>query len=457
MTLDLESSSFEKLTVGLLRLHPNQRKVKGEANRFNVVACGRRWGKTVLGNRLVCDAALNGQTAGWFAPEYKLLAESWRDIRHALADVTVSVNDQQKRIELLTGGVIEAWSFDRNPNAGRSRKYHLVVFDEAAFCRSLEVVWTKAVRPTLTDYMGTAWFLSSPNGQDYFHRLYQQGQESRAGWNSWTQTSYDNPYLAASEIDEARRDLPDLVFRQEYLAEFLADVHAVLIPAWWADRCCDPAILATVEAMRAKGQGGVRILAVDLSVGSGRDKTTVCVRDRLGVLDWHESAYTGVAEAAKLVADLCRRWDVADENLIFDAGGPGRDFPRYLETYRMEGTPYHGGAPSKGKWTNRRTRMAWKLRQRLDPERPLEMEPDPKDDGNPWKPAPEPARAVLQPPFAISSQWLAPTLREELTGLRYEVTGGKIALEDKDKFMERLGRSPDACDALMMTMFANGD
>lgn len=455
MTLEIgpESSSFARSTVDLLKLHPNQMRVRSEASRFNVVACGRRWGKTVLGNRLAQDGALDGKTVGWFAPEYKLLAESWRDIRHALAEVTVAVNDQQKRIELITGGVIEAWSFDRNPNAGRSRRYHLVVFDEAAFCRSLEVVWTKAVRPTLTDYQGSAWFLSSPNGQDYFQRLYQQGQDGRTGWRSWTQTTYDNPHLQRSEIDEARRDLPDLVFRQEYLAEFLADVHAVLIPAWWCDRAGDPAILETVERLRERGQGGRRVLAADLSVGSGRDKTTICVRDRLGVLDWHESAYTGVAQAASLVADLSRRWDISDENVIFDAGGPGRDFPRYLEAFRMEATPYHGGAPSKGKWTNRRSRMAWKLRQRLDPERPV-VPDEPGDD--PWKAPPQDVGPQIQPPFAIPAKWLAPTLREEMIGMRYEIKGGKIALEPKEAFMERIGRSPDAADALLMS-FATGD
>jgi hypothetical protein len=34
-------------------------------------------------------------------------------------------------------------------------------------------------------------------------------------------TSYDNPLINPSEIDDARLTLPDNVFRQEYLAEFI--------------------------------------------------------------------------------------------------------------------------------------------------------------------------------------------------------------------------------------------
>ena len=40
--------------------------------------CGRRWGKTALDVTEACDAAAKGQYVGWFAPEYKLLAEAYR-------------------------------------------------------------------------------------------------------------------------------------------------------------------------------------------------------------------------------------------------------------------------------------------------------------------------------------------------------------------------------------------
>jgi len=57
-------------------------------------------------------------------------------------------------------------------------------------------------------------------------------------------------------------------------------------------------------------------------------------------------------------------------------------------------------------------------------------------------------------PFAIAPTADWPSIREELLGLRYHLHGDLAALEDKASFMERLGRSPDFCDALTQTFLA---
>jgi hypothetical protein len=39
-------------------------------------------------------------------------------------------------------------------------------------------------------------------------------------WKSWQMTTYNNPHIDKAEIDAARKDLPELAFSQEYLAQF---------------------------------------------------------------------------------------------------------------------------------------------------------------------------------------------------------------------------------------------
>ena len=240
-------------------------------------------------------------------------------------------------------------------------------------------------------------------------------------------------------------------------AKFPSQSHELLIPSGWVGRCKDPGIIATAEALRSKGRGGKRVLSWDISTGSGADSSIHCVRDGLGILDWLESAFVGVPEGVALFAELMRQWDVQDEDAIYDAGGPGRDAPKYFQAHRISPTAYHGGAPTKGKWANRRTRVFWKLRQRLDPERPLDLDPDPPRPESVWDPIPALSKAKIQPPFAIPDHLFTERLRQELTGLRYELRGGKIALEEKEDFVKRLGRSPDAADALAMSFYASGD
>ncbi len=209
-------------SVELRAPHPAQAQVLAEASRFNVLQCGRRFGKTALGEDLAVEAALDGLPVGWFAPTYKFLDEAWRDLLRLLHDVPATIDRQQRRIELLTGGVIECWSLDHDDPA-RGRKYGLVIVDEASIVRDLETVWTQAIRPTLTDLKGAAWFFGTPKGRNYFHTLYTKGQTGEPGWASWRFTTVDNPYMDATEVEDARRGLPDLAFRQEYLGEPVDD------------------------------------------------------------------------------------------------------------------------------------------------------------------------------------------------------------------------------------------
>lgn len=210
-------------TIQIARPHEAQRRVLAEAGRFNVLACGRRWGKTVLGANLAIRSALEGRPVGWFHPTYKMLGDVWRDVYRRIKGLppdmyTVSV--QEKRIELATGGLIEFWSLD-SPDGPRGRKYARVIVDEAAMIRELEEAWTAALRPLLTDYRGDAWFMSTPRGMNYFHRLFTKGGED--DWRSWQMPTEANPHMHADEIAAAKAELPADVFSQEYLAQFIAD------------------------------------------------------------------------------------------------------------------------------------------------------------------------------------------------------------------------------------------
>lgn len=198
--------------------HSGQIKVLSEAKRFNVLDCGRRWGKSSLAVNLLCEPALDGHPVAYFAPFYKLLEGTYKELYSVLNTVTSKKHENQF-IELVTGGSIEFWSLE-NPLAGRSRKYKVAIIDEAAFNRNLWQSWTEAIRPTLTDLKGSAWFMSTPKGKNDFYKLWMRGQTGEPDWMSWQMPTITNPFIDAAEIESARRDLPELAFKQEYLAEF---------------------------------------------------------------------------------------------------------------------------------------------------------------------------------------------------------------------------------------------
>jgi hypothetical protein len=221
------NESSRQVIVRLPRLHVAQTKIVRESRRFNIVCCGRRFGKSVLGIDRLVRPALEGKFTAYFCPTYKMLAEIWRETRRVVKPVTRNANATDHRIELITGGIIDMWSLEAIESV-RGRKYHRVVPDEAAMCANLKDAWQEVIRPTLTDYAGDAWFLSTPKGINFFKELFDRGQDpSRATYASWQMPTLANPYILPSEVEAARMELPAQVFQQEYLAEFLQNEGAV--------------------------------------------------------------------------------------------------------------------------------------------------------------------------------------------------------------------------------------
>lgn len=211
----------QNLRVELRERHPKQNYIIETAKRFNVLKCGRRFGKTSLAEELVIEPALDGYPVAYFAPTYKDLSEFWNTLKRTVINVIESKDEQLKQIRLITGGIIDMWSLD-DPDSGRGRKYKRVVIDECEKAKKLEEAWKANIRALLTDYEGDAWFLSTPKfGQTFFKELYSLRDNPKYSheWQSWTFTTYDNPFMSKDEIDAAKKTLDDIYFRCEYLAE----------------------------------------------------------------------------------------------------------------------------------------------------------------------------------------------------------------------------------------------
>lgn len=208
-------------TLTLKRRHPNQEHIIQTARRFNVLKCGRRFGKTSLAEELVIDPALDGYPSAYYAPTYKDLSEFWWYVVNICRDVIATKNEQLKQIRLITGGVIDMWSLD-DPDSGRGRKYKRVVIDECEKAKKLEQAWKGTIRALLTDYKGDAWFLSTPKfGTTFFKEIHKYNLQEKYAheWQSWTFSTYDNPHIDPAEIDAAQATLDPVYFRCEYLAE----------------------------------------------------------------------------------------------------------------------------------------------------------------------------------------------------------------------------------------------
>lgn len=262
-----------RIHIPPIAFHSGQQAVITHPARFKVISAGRRFGKTLLAVEWLAlfddgRSAIDGASVAFFAPTYRLLADVWADMERTLKPVTRKANRTEQRIELITGGKIDFWTLE-DPDAGRGRKYHKIVIDEAAHARYLKDAWEQAIGPTLTDYRGQAWFISTPKGLNYFYELFQRGQDTAySDWASFHMPSTTNPHIPHDFIEQRRRELPELVFRQEHLAEFVVMGAGLIKPEMIVMTPCPPGLPV--------------VLGVDLAISEreGADFTAIVAMAR---------------------------------------------------------------------------------------------------------------------------------------------------------------------------------
>ena len=205
--------------------HAGQLEVHNSDARFKVLSAGRRWGKTRLGVNECLDVAAQGGRAWWVSPSYKTSEVGWRPLRQIARKIPGAEIRLVDRVVNFPGGGFVAVRSADNPDSLRGEGLDFVVMDECAFMQ--KEAWTEAIRPALSDRQGKVLFISTPKGRNWFWEIYQRGVSGEEGWQSWTFPTANNPYIAKEEIDAAKRDLPEMIFRQEYLAEFIDDAGGV--------------------------------------------------------------------------------------------------------------------------------------------------------------------------------------------------------------------------------------
>lgn len=264
---DLLHSKKIRTTQGKLiqPLHSGHMSVIGDVARFKVLACGRRWGKTLLTALTALAVLMQPRRRVWIvAPDYSLCEKVFRELYNILV-VQMKIIKPNKPgggrarnqkgeyyLETPWGSVLEAKSLE-NPDSLAGEALDLLIVDEAALDDTIYDVWVQMLKPTLMDKEGSAIFISTPRGRNGFYKMYlmgQKGKRQRMGeidvvmdstlgvddnmteWSSFKQTSYDNPLLASTpesskqEIDNSYREAVNngkvIQFKQEYLADFEA-------------------------------------------------------------------------------------------------------------------------------------------------------------------------------------------------------------------------------------------
>ena len=259
-----------------------------------------------------------------------------------------------------------------------------------------------------------------------------------AAWHSITISAFDTPNVKANsvvipglvqmeQVNKWRTEFgEDSVFwKTRVLAEFYEDGDSGLIPlSWWYFAVEKwKRIKKSGEKFQPSAQG------VDVSE-SGSDETIHILIDEYFV---HE-AEIGKNDTTQIAHHAERHANKGYKTGV-DAIGVGTGVVSTMRHDKYRVTAYKGSERTDAmdktgelKFVNKRSYAYWILRECMNPA---------NDDS-----------------LALPDD---PKLKEDLVGLQYrEVAGGKIQIEEKEKVVKRLGRSPDRGDALVIANLMRG-
>lgn len=203
--------------------HPHQREIFLDPTRFRVAVCGRRWGKSVLGLETALECAYRVKLSKIFivCPTREMAKDLfWEPLKRRAGDLRWSAKVNESELSLRrnsNGSVIQLKSAEK-PDRLRGRGLNYCVLDE--FADMDAEIWREVIRPALADRRGRALFIGTPKGRNHFYELYESAGTDPE-WRRWSYRTIDSPFIGADEVQQARRDLDERTFRQEFEADFV--------------------------------------------------------------------------------------------------------------------------------------------------------------------------------------------------------------------------------------------
>jgi len=380
-------------------------------NRFGVVVCHRRFGKTYLAVNALIDAALRSKKKdaryAYIAPYFKQAKQvAWDYFKQFTYMIpNVSYNESELRLDLPNGSRIRLYGGD-NPDSLRGIYLDGVVMDEVADMRPN--VWGEVIRPTLTDRMGWALFIGTPKGINLFYEIYQRAQKED-GWFAVVYRASETDIISAEELDKARREMLDSEYSQEFLCDFNASTSNTLIP-----------ITLAVDAskrniMDIDVKGAVKVLGVDVA-RYGDDRSVIQFTQ--GLKAYKPDIYQGYSNVELAQQVISKINQLGPDYVRVDAGR-GEGVIDYVRSHGYRCTEVNfGGRPMSQYYANAKAEM-W-------------------DGMKKW----------LESGGSIPD---IPELIADLAAPMYEFNqANKMQLESKEHMKARGMRSPDLADALAL-------
>lgn len=273
---------------------PLQAKIHEEldANRWGVVVCHRRFGKTVMAiNHLLRKAVMCDKPnprVSYIAPTFTQAKRIAFDYLKVFAEKIpmVRFHETELRCDLPNGGRIQLLGAE-NPSSLRGIYLDYCVLDESADMP--ESLFPEVIRPALADRKGGALFIGTPRGQNSFYELYEnaKGQE---GWYTATFKASETKIVDDEELQASKSMMTSDQYEQEFECSWVANVAGSIYGKQLTE-CMEEGRIAKVPYDRSQ--------KVDTFWDLGmNDSTAIIFAQKIGraihIIDYYEARGEGL-------------------------------------------------------------------------------------------------------------------------------------------------------------------
>jgi len=283
---------------------PQQRQIHTNLNRFNVLVCHRRFGKTILAINELVKGAVKAKKAGlsrprffYIAPLYKQAKQvAWDYLQHYTECFPDAKNNQAElRVDFLGGCRVQLLGAD-SPDSIRGVYADGVVLDE--YAQMAPSLWSEVIRPALSDRKGWAIFIGTPKGKNIFYDLYTK--DMGKDWYKIKFKASETDIVDADELTSARMTMTQDEYNQEYECSFSAAIRG----AFYSKDISDLESKDRIREIPVDPYTPVHT-AWDLGMS---DQTTIWFFQTVGsgeirIIDYYENNSEGLSHYAKVLRD----------------------------------------------------------------------------------------------------------------------------------------------------------
>ena len=273
-------------TIHLPAPHPKQREFIESAAKRKIIRAGRRGGKTVGNSIYAVERFLSGKRVLYATPTAEQISRFWSTITRALYEpIKAGIfykNETEHIIELVgTEQRIRAktaW----NADTLRGDYADELIMDEWQLMN--EDAWELVGAPMMLDTNGNATFIYTPpslhsrstskaNDPQHAAKMFKRAVADTTGrWAAFHFTSNDNPHLNKEALSDITRDMTNLAYRMEILAEDVDEAPGAL---WTRKSIEDSRVIKMPYLERI-------VIAIDPSATSTGDEAGVIGAGRTG-------------------------------------------------------------------------------------------------------------------------------------------------------------------------------